>query len=308
MEQLSTESVYNVGFDIWNKLMEIAITMFTTSPSAASGDVYSIIKTLYDSIRSISVPLCTVFFLIAIIKDVLATDPQQASRKLAYQTIKYAVFLGMLANLWEIMGGLMAVADGITDAMGSASAVEMTASSDLTTLITEVNALAPVTVHSQDFTIMGAGTWLKESLQIFEEKTQIMMFKGAFFISGIVFVGTIIACCLSILSAAFQRILKPLVIMPFSAITVALAAGTPEAERVATSYLKTFFGFCLSGAFMVVCVNIGTAMSNGGLIVFDITDMDLTSRMIYICLQNVITPIVIAGLVKSVDSIIGRFL
>lgn len=258
MEQLSTESVYNVGFDIWNKLMEIAITMFTTSPSAASGDVYSIIKTLYDSIRSISVPLCTVFFLIAIIKDVLATDPQQASRKLAYQTIKYAVFLGMLANLWEIMGGLMAVADGITDAMGSASAVEMTASSDLTTLIADMNNL------QNDVEINFGIDFAKFFKSLFDwlsTQISIWAFHGLFFITGIVFVGTIIACCLSILSAAFQRILKPLVIMPFSAITVALAAGTPEAERVATSYLKTFFGFCLSGAFMVVCVNIGTAMS-----------------------------------------------
>ena len=140
-----------------------------------------------------------------------------------------------------------------------------------------------------------------------EEQIEILGIKAVFFVSAVVFLGTIIACCLSILSAAFQRILKPLVIMPFSAITVALSSGTAEAERVSVSYVKTFFGFCLSGAFMVVCVNIGTAMANGGLIVFDMSNLDTTGKMIYICLQNIVTPIVIAGLVKSVDSIIGRF-
>ena len=45
-----------------------------------------------------------------------------------------------------------------------------------------------------------------------------------------------------------------------------MASGSHEAERVATSYLKTFFGLCLSGAFMVVSVKLGVALANGGFI------------------------------------------
>lgn len=111
--------------------------------------------------------------------------------------------------------------------------------------------------------------------------------------------GITVASCISILSGAFQRILKPLAILPFSSVTVAMASGTGEASRVTANYLKTFFGFCISGAFMVISVKIGVALINGGLIVFNYKSMDITSKLLYITVQNAITPIVISGLVKA---------
>lgn len=98
-----------------------------------------------------------------------------------------------------------------------------------------------------------------------------------------------------------------MVIMPFSSVTVAMATGSQEASRVTTQYLKTFFGLCLAGAFMVVSVNLGVALSNG-LIVFDYAALSTIEKVLFISIQNAITPIVIAGLVKSADSIIGKFL
>ena len=144
--------------------------------------------------------------------------------------------------------------------------------------------------------------------QFLEKYLEIAMTKLLFFIASIVTLGIIVASCISILSSAFQRILKPLAILPFSSITVALASGTHEAERVTTSYIKTFFGFCISGAFMVICVKLGTALTNGGLIAFDFANLSTNEKLLYISVQNMITPIVIAGLVKTADSVIGRFL
>ena len=144
--------------------------------------------------------------------------------------------------------------------------------------------------------------------QFLEKYLEIAMTKLLFFIASIVTLGIIVASCISILSSAFQRILKPLAILPFSSITVALASGTHEAERVTTSYIKTFFGFCISGAFMVICIKLGTALTNGGLIAFDFANLSTNEKLLYISVQNMITPIVIAGLVKTADSVIGRFL
>ena len=59
---------------------------------------------------------------------------------------------------------------------------------------------------------------------------------------------------------------------------------------------------------MVICVKLGTALTNGGLIAFDFANLSTNEKLLYISVQNMITPIVIAGLVKTADSVIGRFL
>ena len=127
-----------------------------------------------------------------------------------------------------------------------------------------------------------------------------------FLIASIATLVIIVASSISILSSAFQRIIKPLAIMPFSSITVAMGSGGHESQRVMSQYLKTFFGFCISGAFMVVCVKLGVALTSG-LVAFDLTSLTLHEKVLYISVQNAITPIVIAGLIKGADSIIGRF-
>lgn len=62
-----------------------------------------------------------------------------------------------------------------------------------------------------------------------------------FFIAGIITLAIIVASAISIISSAYQRIIKPLAILPFSSIAVAMASGTSEANRVAVGYLKDIF-------------------------------------------------------------------
>lgn len=189
----------------------------------------------------------------------------------------------------------------IIDSKTPSATYLMSMSGDLSSVIADVEDLAPQTeIHFTSF-----GTDL---IAFAKEYLEIAMTKLLFFIASIVTLGIIVASCISILSSAFQRILKPLAILPFSSITVALASGTHEAERVTTSYIETFFGFCISGAFMVICVKLGTALTNGGLIAFDFANLSTNEKLLYISVQNMITPIVIAGLVKTADSVIGRFL
>ena len=126
------------------------------------------------------------------------------------------------------------------------------------------------------------------------------------FLAAIITLIITVSSCISILSSAFQRIIKPLVILPFAAITVAMGAGSGESTRVMTQYLKTFYGFCISGAFMLVCVKLGVALSDG-LISFDMASLSTYEKALYNSVQCAITPIVIAGLVKTADSVIGKF-
>lgn len=277
-----TEDIYKVAFGIWNKLIEIAVTLFTTSPTSANDFVYATARTLYNSISSISTPIATVFFLIAIFRDVVSAPPDQQTRKLFGSGLKYTIMLGILANLWTIMGYIIQIADGITTAFSvSGATYTMSLSGDLSAAIAEIEDLS---------------IW--DGNNIF---AKIMLFIAAF-----VTLIIIVASCISILSSAFQRIIKPLVLLPFSALTVAMGSGSGDASRVMTQYLKTFFGFCISGAFMVVCVKMGVSLASG-LIAFDIDSLSTYERALYISVQYAVTPIVIAGLVKTADSVIGKF-
>lgn len=56
------KGIYNTGYSIWNYLMDIAVSLFTTSPTAANGSVYATTHNLFLAISSISVPICIVFF------------------------------------------------------------------------------------------------------------------------------------------------------------------------------------------------------------------------------------------------------
>lgn len=297
-----TESVFNTAYGIWNSLVSLAMTLFTTSPTASNSSVYSTCRLMYNAITDISLPIAIVFFLIAICKDVVSSPPDQQVRKFFGDALKFCILIGILANLWDVMGYIMQIADGVTDKLSSNGSATylMSMSGDLSSVIADVEDLAPQTeIHFTSF-----GTDL---IAFAKEYLEIAMTKLLFFIASIVTLGIMVASCISILSSAFQRILKPLAILPFSSITVALASGSHEAERVTTGYIKTFFGFCISGAFMVICVKLGTALTNGGLIAFDFASLSTNEKLLYISVQNMITPIVIAGLVKTADSVIGRF-
>lgn len=297
-----TEDIFNTAYGIWNNLIEIAMTLFTTSPTAANGSVYSTCKNIYTAISDIALPIAIVFFLIAICKDVISTPPEQQIRKFLNDAFKFCILVGVLANLWDVMGYIMQIADGVTDkvANNANSTYQMTMSAELADIISEVNDLTPTTqIH---FTSFGS-----DLIAFAKEFLDITMTRLLFFIAAIVTLGVIVAACISIINCAYQRILKPLVILPFSSITVAMASGSHEAERVATSYIKTFFGLCLSGAFMVVCVKLGVALTNGVFITSP-NGASVNTKVLFIAVENMVTPTIIAGLVKSVDNMIARFL
>lgn len=294
-------TIYNISFDVWNKFMDIAIKMFTTSPSEVSdGKLYELIHFIYLMISDISLPIATVFFLLAIIKNVVGTPPEQQLRKFFSDALKYVVILCILANLWDVMGAIMSVADGVTSKIASATgnSIMDLSNSSLASAISDVCSQEPQTqVGFLD--VSGLLKWLGEYVII---QLQVI----ALLIASIITLIVIISASLSVLSGAFTRVLKPLLILPFSAITVAMASGSNESERITFNYLKTFFAFCISGAYMVIAVRVGNILAtttfsslNGGGSVFGIALMA--------SIQCAVAPVVIAGLIKGTDSVLSRF-
>lgn len=293
------ESIYETAYKIWNRLISVAMTLFTTSPTEANGSVYTITYDLYSAITNIAVPIAIVFFLFALIQDVMATSPEQQVRRLLNDLLKFSVLIGILANLWLIMGYIMQIADGVTEKFAGTGSYELDMSSELRSVINQVvNNKPSVEIKFKTF-----GSDLAEYMsQLLDYLLNLIIA----FVASIVTLVIIVASGLTLISCSYQRIIKPLAIMPFSSITVAMAAGTNEAKRTTTNYLKSFFGFCISGAFMVICVKLGTALTNG-LIAFDLASLNLTEKVLFISIQNMMTPLMIAGLVKSTDSVLNRF-
>ena len=286
------KALYNCSFTIWNTLMKIAMTLFTTSPkTAAGGTPYSTVHTLFNAISDATVPIATVFFLIALYKTVVSAPPEQQAQRFLLDALRYCIILFVAANMWKIMGYVMDFADGITAKMGTTSGYKLTMNSDLESIIDS-------TLKLPDFELSGewfSGVWTTIGCSLL------------FLIAGLVMVFIMVASCISIISAGFQRILKPLVILPFAGIAIAMGAGGHEISRSLVQYLKTFFGFCISGALMVICVKTGVTLCTS-LVNFDLSGASNIYKCVLITVQSAITPIVIAGLVKGTDSMVQRMM
>ena len=286
------KALYNASFSIWNTLMGLAMTLFTTSPTAAAGgSPYGTVHALYNSISAATIPIATCFFVIAIYKSVVTSPPEQQAQRFLMDAVRYCIILFIAANLWEILGYIIEFSDGITNSIGSAGSYTLSMGGELERIIHE-------SLKLPEFEL--TGEWIGK---LFEA----LGCSALLLIGGVILVLVMVASCLSIISSAFQRILKPLIIMPFAGIAVAMGAGGSEIARSMLQFLKTFFSFCISGAMMVIIIKAGGSLCT------DIVNSGLTGgsdmeNCIMMTVQASITPIVIAGLVKGTDSVISRML
>lgn len=284
------KALYNCAFTVWNALMKIAMTLFTTSPKLAGGGTpYSTVHTFYNAIADATVPIATVFFIIAIYKSVVSAPPGQQAQRFLHDALRYCIILYIAANMWSIMGYIIDFTDGITGKISATSGYTLSVSGDMESIIETCLKLPSFEL---------SGEWL-------EKFWSTIGCSLLFLIGGIVLLFIMVASCLSIISSAFQRILKPLMILPFAGIAIALGAGGHDISRSLLTYIKTFFGFCISGALMVVAVKTGVSLCTN-LVNFDLTSASNVYKCILITVQMAITPIVISGLVKGSDAITAR--
>lgn len=294
MEDLKIYGIYEAAYSIWNMMMDIAMTLFTTSPMDASGGaLYETVHTLFTSIADISTLLCTLFFLYSVIKTIDVSPPEQVTERLKMEFVKFAVVVAVVLNLWTLLGGIMQITDGITSKF-AAEDYHMEISGSLETVLTQLDDSFPEWEG-----ITEIGTWFKSMKGYLGNY-------GLCFIGGLSTLIIVIGASISIISCGFQRIIKPLISIPFATVTVSMASGSPEEQRVAYNYVKSFIGLCLAGAMMVVCVNLGATLVSD-LIAFNEDELDLTQAVIYISVQNMVSPIVIAGLVKCAEGILNRW-
>jgi len=287
-------NLFNAAFTVWNKLIECSITMFSDSPKTISGGaLYSTAETIYNAISDVTVPLATLFFIIAIYKSICSTPPEQQARKFLLDMLKYILILYISTHLWDIMGYVVDFSDGITSSVaGSLDSCQVTEDETLTN------------------TILGVD--MEDDLDFFDDPgAYIMGFLSfvltimVYFIGGIVSIFILGAAGVTVIGVAFQRIIKPLIIMPFGAIVMGIGACSGEGERMLWHYGKAFLAFCISGAFMVVAIKIGNSLiTEYEIPMDDVTDG--TIKAILLIIKVDMSAIIITGLLKSMDGIVSK--
>lgn len=299
-------NLYTAGFNIWNTLVEFSVGLFKTDPMTANGSVSYTIYSLWSALRCFSVPIAVIFFLIAIIKDTVSAPPEQSATRLLLDTTKCAALAIVINNLWTIMQGVCSVTDLITQKIANGSVIGNSYKLYISNtcikdnIETVLEQAKPDDGFITDIITNGLGQTLMSWLYYIGVNL-------LFLIAALVTLVIIVAAGISIVNAAFQRIIKPLAIIPFSSITVAMGAGTPEASRVTSQYFRSLFGLLLSGSFMIIAVKIGVTLISTNDILANISSTSPMQLALIYSIKVAVLPLIIAGLVKGADSILGRF-
>ena len=300
---------YEMIFGIWNALIDASITILTSSPkSVAGGQLYSTASSLYNTLLAVTVPLATVFFIIAIYKDVIGTPPEQQPRRFFQDAVKYIIILYLSSKLWDILGYFVDFADGITSAITISpdSAHIKLENTSINTLLDSITAPSSSFLDAiADVSVIGTVDF--SPLQTYlNQLGPYLGYCGLLGAGGFVILIVFVAAGISILNAAYQRIIKPLLVIPFSTIVLGIGSCSGEGSRMMWHYGKSLIGLLLSGALMIVAIKLGNRMTSQMISLTELSDGTLFGNALITLVEAPISALVTAGICKSVDQIMGK--
>lgn len=292
------KSIYELAFWLWSAFMDASTELFTLDPMGSGGKLngaLSAVHKAYDAISDIAIPLATVCCILALLKIVISTAPQHQARAFLGSGLKFGIIVGFAANMWTIMSFISAICTGVIDNIHSSAGA----------------AYGTLSFNSK----------MQDILQMIEDNINnlniVDVFNGTLFhtimiwllgsILALVYLVIVVACAISITMTAFQRLFKPLIILPFSTIAIATGAGGPEVGKTLSQYIRTYIGFVLSGAVMVLAISL--AASFGSMIDLGAfaTDDDM-AKLVLGSIEMALIPVVTTGLIKGADQIISKAL
>ncbi len=341
------KELYKIAYDVWNGFMAMVVGgtfngtsmpgLFRMSPGEAAGSsVMGIFQFLFSTlINSFTIPIATIGFMFAIIKNCLDGTDGKYLYRFGMSAAKYAIVATISLSAFSVMGGIMSLADdfstalinGFAGANGDPYLHYADIEADIEAIFEDSEDDDSHSSHSshsggshsstsddEDSEDEGGGLFDFDTISSYLDD-KIEEIKEDFWASVILFIASIavlfscIGCSFVIVIEAFQRILKPLVIMPFASINLAFGSFGQDGERMMWSYLKMFFGFCVSGAIMIVSIYVGAALVNSSAVnaLFSIDESSShTYRAVIVSLKTCILPLTITGLVKGAENLASR--
>ncbi len=316
------KSIFEAGLVIWNTIVGTSIQFFTADPlsfSKTSGQV-AIIKDAAGAISTIALPVVAVFFLLALVKELVSTPIEMVPRKLALNLIKYIVICALVANSYELMCTISNISAGIVRMVNASLSIDAYEIEEADLNLDDIEEIK-AEGEKTDMEAEDEASWWEKLGKWFSDKAnwllnlildflQTTIIKTIlYFLGSIIFVFICATSGISILNVAIQRVIKPLVIIPFSAIAFACAAGSQESERVTVSFIKTYVGFVLSGAVILISLAFGSELAGtiGSALVTAAAESDnMTVVWVAQLTSALMTPVVVAGLIKGADGIVRQ--
>ena len=330
--------LFKIAYDLWNGFMAMVIGgtfngtsfsgLFRISPAEAAGsDINGILELLFSRlINSFAIPIATLGFLFAIIKNVIDGVDGKHLYRLGMSASKYAIVAAISLNAYAVMGGIMSLADdfstqlidGFAAANGDPYLHYEDIQSDIEAVFAEEETEEEGSTDESSTDESGteessadddSGGVLGGIKKWFAKQIDRIFSRGLIGLLSLSVLAMSTACAFLIVIEAFKRIIKPLVVMPFACINLAFGSAGQDGERLMWNYIKMFFGFCISGAVMIISIYIGAALINSDSVnaIFSIDESaSHTYRAVIISLKSIILPLTITGMVKGAESLASR--
>ena len=293
--------LYKIAYAFWNTLLNTGVTLIKMPLNeAGGGSLWGTAAECYDKIVLCTVPLATIFFMISIYRAVISEPPEQQLRKFLQDAIRFAIILYISANMMHILQIIAQFSSGLTNAL---------AVDDLGKSLTDskyedslIGSIIENFKFKPDVTIFQFGSYIEQFLDKLCEFFVLLL-------GGVVSVFIMTASGIVVISVGFQRIIKPLVILPFSAIVLGISSCSGEGERMMWQFGKSFLGFCISGAFMIIAIRLGGDLCAKYVAgpAFSLEEsFDGTVNAFVAIVQTDMTAIVITGLLKSMDGVVAK--
>lgn len=260
---------------MYNALVDASVSLITADPKTLSTDLWNIVSGFNNSLMAVCAVVATVLLLINFCTSSLDVKDNVRLETMLKLFIKISLSNFLITQNMQIIGAVMSVGKYILGKAGSSGAGRLVLGSSLT---------------SHAFQYSGAEILLIMPLTVL-----------AFLV--------LVSSGFALLLAAYKRLFKLLLIIPYGGLAFACIAGDRDISRHAVTYVKYILGTFLEAATMILVLRMmailnfsspSGLLNNIGINAFQ----GIYGNLIMLCFNSLIT----AGLVVEADSLIHRSL
>lgn len=290
------ESLLNFAAGIWGNFMDIAIKIATADPtSGVYAGLHNVAKTAYNTIADVAISVAVIFYFIGLIKIAMQINgDENGFRRILEHLVKIVCMYCLIKNMMKLLDNILIIGADIASKIGTKNT---TFTFDVTTIMDRINKEIPFPKIDSIWDISSS---LVDLLRYVGSSLILLFF-------ALIATGVVVASAITIINVCYQRIVKPLVVIPFAGISAAMSCAEGEFGSSFIHFIKTFIGFALTSMFIVIAIRLGTQLASSSIFtsLFKNSPDGLTGAM-YELLQFALAPMITAGTVKCSDSIISR--
>lgn len=263
------------GVSMYNALVDASVNLITADPKTLKSELWDIVSFFNNSLIAVCGIAATILILINFCSSSLDVRENVRLETMLKLFIKISLCNFFITQNMQIIGAVMSMGQYIVGKAGSAGTGHLALGSGLA---------------EAKFKNNGAGILL------------------IIFLTMLTFL-VLVSCGFALLMAAYKRLFKILLIIPYGGLAFATIAGDRDISRSAVTYVKYILGTFLEAAVMILILrmtgilnltNPAGLLNNAGISAFN----NVYGSLAMLCFNSLIT----VGLVMEADNLIHRSL